>query len=169
MMFQEPTLFPHRTVGQNVEFDLHSIPAAQALASRRDVAARGALRAGPATRPRPVVGGEARRRRPRPCVGATAPDPPRRAARRADRVRREQLVDDLPAAVLRAGGDRRPYVTHDHDEAFKLGRSDRSDGRGSHPSAVASPGPSPRRSSHRVRRPGFLGQTNIVGPAGGAG
>ena len=163
MVFQDPTLFPHRRVGANIEFGLRmQRTAAEERATRVDDLLALVGLAGFADRdPSTLSGGEAQRvalaRSLAPSPRLLLLDEPLAGL---DRARRDRLVDDLPG-VLAAGGTTAVLVTHDHDEAFALadriavmdaGRILRID----RPHALYA---DPR--TETVAR--FLGHTNIVG------
>ncbi|GJM37375.1 MAG: Fe(3+) ions import ATP-binding protein FbpC [Acidimicrobiales bacterium] len=122
MVFQDPTLFPHRRVGENIEFGLRmqGVDATERRA-RVDqlldlVGLGGFADRDPAT----LSGGEAQRvalaRSLAPGPRLLLLDEPLAAL---DRALRDRLIDDLPA-VLAASGTAAVHVTHDHDEAFAL-------------------------------------------------
>lgn len=122
LMFQNHALFPHRDVGQNVEFGLRmdgmAAPERAARVAetlelvglagfdRRDVAS--------------LSGGEAQRvalaRSIAPRPRLLLLDEPLGSL---DRVLRDRLIDELPT-LLRAVGTAALHVTHDHDEAFAI-------------------------------------------------
>lgn len=163
MVFQDPTLFPHRRVGENVEFGLRmqGRPAPERQARVDELLALVGLDGFAERDPSTLSGGEAQRvalaRSLAPAPRLLLLDEPFAAL---DRARRDRLVDDLPR-VLDAAGTAAVHVTHDHDEAFALGdriavmdrgrvlRVDRPD------RLYADP------RTETVAR--FLGHTNIVG------
>jgi thiamine transport system ATP-binding protein len=122
MVFQDPTLFPHRTVGENVDFGMRM--QRWPVHRRRDrvselldlVGLAGFADRDPAT----LSGGEAQRvalaRALAPAPRLVLLDEPLAAL---DRSLRDRLVDDLPG-VLDAAGAAAVHVTHDHEEAFAL-------------------------------------------------
>ena len=120
MMFQEPALFPHLTVGRNVAYGLHRTPAS----GRAAVVARTLELVGlPGYESRKVTelsGGQAQRvalaRSLAPAPRLLLLDEPLSAL---DRGLRERLVEVL-RKVLRATGTTAVHVTHDQDEAFTL-------------------------------------------------
>ncbi|MFT5201647.1 MAG: thiamine transport system ATP-binding protein [Candidatus Aldehydirespiratoraceae bacterium] len=122
LMFQDPTLFPHRNVGQNIEFGLRmSGMAAPDRAQRTTemlelVGLSGYEHRDVAT----LSGGEAQRvalaRAMAPMPRLLLLDEPFGAL---DRARRDGLVEELPQ-LLRSTGTAAVHVTHDHDEAFAI-------------------------------------------------
>jgi thiamine transport system ATP-binding protein len=122
LMFQDPTLFPHRNVGQNIEFGLRMTgmagpDRAQRIAEMLElIGLSGYERRDVAT----LSGGEAQRvalaraLAPRPCLLLL--DEPFGAL---DRALRDRLVEELPD-LLRSTGTAAVHVTHDHDEAFAI-------------------------------------------------
>lgn len=123
LMFQDHALFPHRDVGQNVEFGLRmeNRPADE---RRRRVAELLELVGLAGYEQRSVgtlSGGEAQRvalaRALAPAPRVLLLDEPLGSL---DRHLRDRLVADLPE-VLDATGTAAVHVTHDHDEAFALG------------------------------------------------
>lgn len=162
LMFQDHALFPHRNVGQNVEFGLRMSGVDGDARSARvaellDLVGLGGFeRRTVAT----LSGGEAQRvalaRALAPAPRVLLLDEPLGSL---DRHLRDRLVAELPA-VLEAAGTAAIHVTHDHDEAFALG--DRvgvmADGRlhqiGAPPQVWAAP-----RSLVVAR---VLGHTNVV-------
>lgn len=163
VMFQDPTLFPHRSVGQNIAFGLR-MAGVDASTQRRRVdellelvdlhgfAERGVEN---------LSGGEAQRvalaRSLAPEPSLLLLDEPFAAL---DRTLRDRLVSDLPE-VLDSAGTAAVHVTHDHDEAFAI--ADRvavmSDGHLLRTAPPAELFADPR--TETVAR--FLGHTNIVG------
>ncbi|MEM9465030.1 MAG: ABC transporter ATP-binding protein [Actinomycetota bacterium] len=123
LMFQDHALFPHRDVGQNVEFGLRMT----GVGSDERTARVGELLelVGLAGYERRAVstlsGGEAQRvalaRALAPAPRVLLLDEPLGSL---DRHLRDRLVAELPA-VLDATGTAAIHVTHDHDEAFALG------------------------------------------------
>ena len=123
LMFQDHALFPHRDVGQNVEFGLRMAGVDAAQRSARVgalldlVGLAGYERRGVAT----LSGGEAQRVA---LARALAPGPRvlllDEPLGSLDRHLRDRLIAELPA-VLEAAGTAAIHVTHDHDEAFALG------------------------------------------------
>ncbi len=122
MMFQDHALFPHRDVGQNVEFGLRMAGVASAVRSTRVaemlelVGLSGFERRTVGT----LSGGEAQRVA---LARALAPEPRvlllDEPLGSLDRELRDRLVEDLPG-VLREVGISAIHVTHDHDEAFAV-------------------------------------------------
>lgn len=163
VMFQDPTLFPHRDVGRNIAFGLRIAGLDRAAQDRR-VAEMLELVGLPGFADRTVdtlSGGEAQRvalaRSLAPSPRLLLLDEPLAAL---DRALRDRLAVDIPAA-LRSTGTAAIHVTHDHDEAFAIadriavmeaGRILRIDA----PGALYA---DPR--TETVAR--FLGHTNIVG------
>ena len=123
LMFQDHALFPHRTVGQNVEFGLRMNgvdPAARAARVGELlelVGLAGFERRAVTT----LSGGEAQRVA---LARALAPGPRvlllDEPLGSLDRHLRDRLIGELPE-VLDATGTAAIHVTHDHDEAFALG------------------------------------------------
>ena len=163
LVFQDPTLFPHRSVGENIAFGLR-MDGVGASARERRVAEMLALVGLPGFADRTVdnlSGGEAQRVA---LARSLAPEPrlllldePLAAL---DRSLRDRLVDEIPR-LLRSTGTAAVHVTHDHDEAFaiadriavmKAGRILRID-----PPAVLFADPR----TEEVAR--FLGHSNVVG------
>jgi len=123
LMFQDHALFPHRDVGQNVEFGLRMNEVASA--TRRERVGELLELVGLAGYERRAVttlsGGEAQRvalaRALAPAPRVLLLDEPLGSL---DRHLRDCLIGELPA-VLDATGTAAIHVTHDHDEAFALG------------------------------------------------
>ncbi|MEL0140920.1 MAG: ABC transporter ATP-binding protein, partial [Acidimicrobiaceae bacterium] len=123
LMFQDHALFPHRDVGQNVEFGLRMNEVASA--TRRERVGELLELVGLAGYERRAVttlsGGEAQRvalaRALAPAPRVLLLDEPLGSL---DRHLRDRLIGELPA-VLDATGTAAIHVTHDHDEAFALG------------------------------------------------
>ncbi|MCH1435825.1 MAG: ABC transporter ATP-binding protein, partial [Acidimicrobiales bacterium] len=123
LMFQDHALFPHRTVGQNVEFGLRMDGVDPAARTARVgellelVGLAGFERRAVTT----LSGGEAQRVA---LARALAPGPRvlllDEPLGSLDRHLRDRLIGDLPE-VLDATGTAAIHVTHDHDEAFALG------------------------------------------------
>jgi len=123
LMFQDHALFPHRDVGQNVEFGLRMNEVASATRRQRVgellelVGLAGYERRAVTT----LSGGEAQRvalaRALAPAPRVLLLDEPLGSL---DRHLRDRLIGELPA-VLDATGTAAIHVTHDHDEAFALG------------------------------------------------
>lgn len=167
VVFQDPTLFPHRSVGENVAFGLR-MDGVSPEARRATVAEMLALVGMADFADRPVTalsGGEAQRvalaRSLAPAPRLLLLDEPLAAL---DRALHDRLAEELPH-VLRATGTAALHVTHDHDEAFAL--ADRvavmragSILRTDTPLALYT---DPR--TEAVAR--FLGHTNIVADPGG--
>ena len=167
LMFQDHALFPHRDVGQNVEFGLRMAD----IDTRQRSARVGELLelVGLAGYERRAVttlsGGEAQRvalaRALAPAPRILLLDEPLGSL---DRHLRDRLVAELPA-VLDATGTAAIHVTHDHDEAFALG--DRigvmDDGRLHQAGPPAEVWAAPR--SLVVAR--VLGHTNVIDPDDG--
>lgn len=163
VMFQDPTLFPHRTVGQNVAFGLRMKGADRSTQARR-VRELLDLVGLPDFADRTVdtlSGGEAQRvalaRSLAPAPRLLLLDEPLAAL---DRALRDRLTDEIPT-VLRATGTAAVHVTHDHDEAFAI--ADRiavmQAGRLLRVAVPAELHADPR--TETIAR--FLGHTNIVG------
>lgn len=123
LMFQDHALFPHRDVGQNVEFGLRMEN--RPVDERRSRVAELLELVGLAGYEQRSVGtlsgGEAQRvalaRALAPAPRVLLLDEPLGSL---DRHLRDRLVADLPE-VLDATGTAAVHVTHDHDEAFALG------------------------------------------------
>lgn len=165
MMFQDPTLFPHRNVAANIEFGLRmeKVPAARRAARVSEMLGLVGLDGFDDKAVDTLSGGEAQRVA---LARALAPQPqlvlldePFGAL---DRALRDRLVDDVPR-LLRATRTAAVHVTHDHEEAFALadriavmdqGRILRTD---TPQNLVADP------QTETVAR--FLGHSNIVGAA----
>ncbi|MEM9200884.1 MAG: ABC transporter ATP-binding protein [Actinomycetota bacterium] len=123
LMFQDHALFPHRDVGQNVEFGLRMDGVSLADRAARigellDLVGLGGYeRRSIAT----LSGGEAQRvalaRALAPAPRVLLLDEPLGSL---DRHLRDRLIDELPE-VLDTTGTAAVHVTHDHDEAFALG------------------------------------------------
>ena len=122
LMFQDPTLFPHRDVGANVGFGPRL---AGMAATDRDARVAGLLElvglAGFERRDVATLsGGEAQRvalaRALAPTPGLLLLDEPFGSL---DRPLRDRLVEEIPA-LLREVGAGALHVTHDHDEAFAV-------------------------------------------------
>ncbi|MEM7140150.1 MAG: ABC transporter ATP-binding protein [Actinomycetota bacterium] len=122
MVFQDPTLFPHRSVGANVDFGMRmqKWPAAHRAHRVEELLALVGLHGYRDRDTTTLSGGEAQRVA---LARALAPEPrlilfdePLGAL---DRALRDRLIDDLPR-VLAATGTAAIHVTHDHDEAFAL-------------------------------------------------
>ena len=167
LMFQDHALFPHRNVGQNVEFGLRMNEVSPA--ARRERVAELLELVGLAGYERRAVttlsGGEAQRvalaRALAPAPRVLLLDEPLGSL---DRHLRDRLIGELPG-VLDATGTAAIHVTHDHDEAFALG--DRvgvmHDGRLHQIDPPSKVWAAPR--SLVVAR--ILGHTNVIeGPAG---
>jgi len=122
MMFQDHALFPHRDVGQNVEFGLRMM--GMEADRRRDRVSEMMQLVGLAGFERRAVGnlsgGEAQRlalaRALAPAPSMLLLDEPMGSL---DRELRDRLVTELPD-VLRSVGISAIHVTHDHDEAFGM-------------------------------------------------
>ena len=167
LMFQDHALFPHRNVGQNVEFGLRMNDVDPG--ARRERVVELLELVGLAGYERRAVttlsGGEAQRvalaRALAPAPRVLLLDEPLGSL---DRHLRDRLIGELPA-VLDATGTAAIHVTHDHDEAFALG--DRvgvmHDGRLHQVDPPSEVWAAPR--SLVVAR--ILGHTNVIeGPAG---
>ncbi len=122
LMFQDPTLFPHRTVGDNVAFGLRMLGWDRAARADR-VAEMLDLVGLPDFAARAVdtlSGGEAQRvalaRSLAPGPRLLLLDEPWAAL---DRTLRDRLTAEIPA-LLRSTGTSAVHVTHDHDEAFAI-------------------------------------------------
>ena len=123
LMFQDHALFPHRNVGQNVEFGLRMNDVDPG--ARRERVVELLELVGLAGYERRAVttlsGGEAQRvalaRALAPAPRVLLLDEPLGSL---DRHLRDRLIGELPA-VLDATGTAVIHVTHDHDEAFALG------------------------------------------------
>jgi len=122
VMFQDPTLFPHRSVGQNIAFGLRMAGLDRvAQATRVDEMLELVGLDGFANRAvENLSGGEAQRvalaRSLAPKPALLLLDEPLAAL---DRSLRDRLVAELPD-LLRATGTSAVHVTHDHDEAFAI-------------------------------------------------
>lgn len=122
VVFQDPTLFPHRSVGENVAFGLRMEGVSPA--ARRDKVREMLTLVGMADFvDRPVAtlsGGEAQRvalarsLAPAPCILLL--DEPLAAL---DRALHDRLAEELPR-LLRTTDTAALHVTHDHDEAFAI-------------------------------------------------
>ena len=163
VMFQDPTLFPHRTVGENVAFGLRMAGVARAPRARRveemlDLVGLAGLADRTVDN---LSGGEAQRvalaRALAPSPRLLLLDEPLAAL---DRGLRDRLVAELPA-LLSATDTTAVHVTHNHDEAFAIadriavmdqGRILRVD---TPPALFADP-----RTEDVAR---FLGHTNLIG------
>jgi thiamine transport system ATP-binding protein len=122
MVFQDEQLFPHRDVGQNVEFGLRMQHRPKAERAAR-VAELLELVGLPGVERRSVTslsGGEAKRVA---LARSLAPAPPvlllDEPLTGLDRELHDRLADDL-ARVLRATGTSALMVTHDADEATRV-------------------------------------------------
>jgi thiamine transport system ATP-binding protein len=122
LMFQEPTLFPHRDVLANVMFGprMRGVSRAQAADRARELLGLVGL-AGYEHRPVAALsGGEQQRvalaRALAPSPALLMLDEPLGSL---DRRLREHLVDEL-GRIFRAIDQSVLFVTHDHDEAFGL-------------------------------------------------
>lgn len=122
MVFQDEQLFPHRDVGQNVEFGLRMQHRPKAERAAR-VAELLELVGMPGVERRSVTslsGGEAKRVA---LARSLAPAPPvlllDEPLTGLDRELHDRLADDL-ARVLRATGTSALMVTHDADEAARV-------------------------------------------------
>lgn len=122
MVFQDEQLFPHRDVGQNVEFGLRMQHRPKAERAAR-VAELLELVGLPGVERRSVTslsGGEAKRVA---LARSLAPAPPvlllDEPLTGLDRELHDRLADDL-ARVLRATGTSALMVTHDADEAARV-------------------------------------------------
>ncbi len=122
MMFQDHALFPHRDVGQNVEFGLRMAGVASALRSTRvaEILELVGLSGFERRAVGNLSGGEAQRVA---LARALAPEPRvlllDEPLGSLDRELRDRLVEELPG-LLREVGISAIHVTHDHDEAFAV-------------------------------------------------
>lgn len=123
LMFQDHALFPHRSVGQNVEFGLR-MQHQPADVRRRRVAEMLELVGLPSMTDRAIgtlSGGEAQRvalaRALAPAPQLLMLDEPFGSL---DRNLRERLTDDV-GRLIRQVGVTAIHVTHDQDEAFAIG------------------------------------------------
>ena len=122
LMFQDPTLFPHRDVAGNVAFGprMRGARRTDADAQARAMLALVGLAGFEHRRVAELSGGEQQRvalaRALAPAPGLLMLDEPLGAL---DRHLRERLVEDL-GTLFRELGQSVLVVTHDHDEAFGL-------------------------------------------------
>lgn len=121
MVFQDYALFPHLTVGRNVAFGIHSLPAAKRAERVREVLALVGLEGSETRFPHELSGGQqqrvalARALAPRPRLMLL--DEP---FSNLDVDLRERLAHEV-RAILKAAGATALFVTHDQLEAFAIG------------------------------------------------
>jgi len=121
MVFQDYALFPHLTVGRNVAFGIHRLPAQQRQGRVCEVLALVGLEGSEARFPHELSGGQqqrvalARALAPRPRLMLL--DEP---FSNLDVELRERLAYEV-RAILQAAGATAVFVTHDQLEAFAIG------------------------------------------------
>ena len=120
MVFQDYALFPHLSVGRNVAFGIHQLPAPNKLPAWPRCCNWWAWKAARTATPR-TLGRPAAARWRGPCPGAA---PAAHAAGRAfsnlDVDLRERLAHEV-RGILKAAGATALFVTHDQFEAFAIG------------------------------------------------
>jgi len=121
MVFQDYALFPHLTVGRNVAFGIHTLPAAQRKERVQEVLALVGLEGSNTCFPHELSGGQqqrvalARALAPRPRLMLL--DEP---FSNLDVELRERLAHEV-RGILKAAGATALFVTHDQLEAFAIG------------------------------------------------
>jgi len=121
MVFQDYALFPHLTVGRNVAFGIHTLPAAQRKERVQEVLALVGLEGSHTRFPHELSGGQqqrvalARALAPRPRLMLL--DEP---FSNLDVELRERLAHEV-RGILKAAGATALFVTHDQLEAFAIG------------------------------------------------
>ncbi|MEO6124254.1 MAG: ABC transporter ATP-binding protein [Ilumatobacteraceae bacterium] len=123
MVFQDPALFPHMTVAENIGFGLRHSSAPERTARVHEMLELIELEAYSGRLPRTLSGGQQQRvalaRSLAPSPGVLLLDEPFSAL---DAKLRTQLRTDV-ADIIRQIGVTAVFVTHDQDEAFVVGDS----------------------------------------------